>query len=164
MWLVTNTLAVGEEFHHHYQITESGLSIKTWIVYSIGLDFSHQLCFCFYCRPLLGHVVLRIQRILLSPPSSHYMGKWDWVVWSCRWNSIDLLLFIDALLINYLFIEQLNNNNKLIPSTIWIQFLAVLDLCCCMWAFFSCIKEVLLFVAVQRLFIVVASLVAEHRF
>ena len=53
--LVTNTLAVGEEFHHHYQVTEPGLSIKTWIIYSIGLDFNRQLCFCFYCRSLLGH-------------------------------------------------------------------------------------------------------------
>ena len=40
-------------------------------------------------------------------------------------------------------------------------FLAVLGLCCCMQAFSSC-ERGLLFVAVCRLLIAVASLVAEH--
>ena len=42
-------------------------------------------------------------------------------------------------------------------------FLAALGLHCCTQAVFSCIKWGLLFVAVCRLLIVVASLVAEHR-
>ena len=42
-------------------------------------------------------------------------------------------------------------------------FLAVLALRCCVWAFSSCSKQGLLFVAVHGLLIVVASLVAEHR-
>ena len=41
-------------------------------------------------------------------------------------------------------------------------FLAVLGLYCCAWAFSSCGERGLLFVAVRRLLIVVASLVAEH--
>ena len=41
-------------------------------------------------------------------------------------------------------------------------FLAVLHLCCCMWAFSSCGVRGLLFVAVHGLLIAVASLVAEH--
>ena len=41
-------------------------------------------------------------------------------------------------------------------------FLAALGLCCCTWAFSSCGKRGLLFVAVRGLLIVVASLVAEH--
>ena len=41
-------------------------------------------------------------------------------------------------------------------------FLAALGLCCCTRAFFSCVEWELLFVAVRRLLIVVASLVAEH--
>ena len=41
-------------------------------------------------------------------------------------------------------------------------FLAVLGLRCCAWAFSSCGKRRLLFVAVCRLLIAVASLVAEH--
>ena len=41
-------------------------------------------------------------------------------------------------------------------------FLAVLDLCCCTRAIFSCVERGLLFVAVRGLLIVVASLVAEH--
>ena len=41
-------------------------------------------------------------------------------------------------------------------------FLAVLGLCCCARAFSSCGEQGLLFVAVHRLLIVVASLVAEH--
>ena len=41
-------------------------------------------------------------------------------------------------------------------------FLALLGLCCCMWAFSSCSERGLLFIAVHGLLIVVASLVAEH--
>ena len=40
--------------------------------------------------------------------------------------------------------------------------MAVLGLCCCAWAFSSCGKRGLLFVAVCGLLIEVASLVAEH--
>ena len=45
---------------------------------------------------------------------------------------------------------------------LFILFLAVLGLCCCAQAFSSCSEWGLLFVAVHRLLIVVASLVAEH--
>ena len=41
-------------------------------------------------------------------------------------------------------------------------FLAALCLHCCAWAFSSCGERGLLFVAVRRLLIAVASLVAEH--
>ena len=41
-------------------------------------------------------------------------------------------------------------------------FLAALGLRCCVWAFCSCCKQGLLFVAVRGLLIMVASLVAEH--
>ena len=41
-------------------------------------------------------------------------------------------------------------------------FLAVLGLCCCVWAFCSCGERGLVFVAVRGLLIVVASLVLEH--
>ena len=40
--------------------------------------------------------------------------------------------------------------------------MAALGLRCCMWAFSSCGEQGLLFVAVRRLLIEVASLVAEH--
>ena len=42
-------------------------------------------------------------------------------------------------------------------------FLAVLGLCCCMWAFSTCGEQELLFVVVRGLLIAVASLVVEHR-
>ena len=42
-------------------------------------------------------------------------------------------------------------------------FMAVLGLCCCAQAFSGCGERGLLFVAVRRLLIAVASLVAEHR-
>ena len=42
-------------------------------------------------------------------------------------------------------------------------FLAALGLHCCVWAFSSCSKQGLLFVAVHRLLIAVSSLVVEHR-
>ena len=42
-------------------------------------------------------------------------------------------------------------------------FLAVVGLHCCGWAFSSCGEQGLLFVAVHRLLIAVASLVEEHR-
>ena len=45
----------------------------------------------------------------------------------------------------------------------FILFLTALGLCHCMLAFSSCGDQGLLFVAVHRLPIVVASLVAEHR-
>ena len=41
-------------------------------------------------------------------------------------------------------------------------FLAALGLSCCTWAFSSCSERGLHFVAVRRLLIAVASLVAEH--
>ena len=41
-------------------------------------------------------------------------------------------------------------------------FLAVLGLCCCMWAFTSCGEQGLLFVAVRGLLTAVVSLVVEH--
>ena len=44
----------------------------------------------------------------------------------------------------------------------FIPFIFGLGLCCCAWAFSSCSKWELLFVAVHRLLIAVSSLVAEH--
>ena len=41
-------------------------------------------------------------------------------------------------------------------------FLAALGLHCCVWAFSSCDEQGLLFVAVCRFLVAVASLVAEH--
>ena len=41
-------------------------------------------------------------------------------------------------------------------------FLAALGVCCCAWAFSSCVERGLLFVVVRGLLIVVASLVVEH--
>ena len=45
---------------------------------------------------------------------------------------------------------------------LFIYFLAALGLCCCARAFSSCGERGLLFVAVRRLLIAVASLVEEH--
>ena len=50
----------------------------------------------------------------------------------------------------------------LIKKIFYLLFLAVLGLCCCVWAFSSCGERGLLFVAVRWLLIAVASLVAEH--
>ena len=55
-----------------------------------------------------------------------------------------------------------------VVSTFWLfylfiyLFMAALGLHCCAWAFSSCGEWGLFFVAVCRLLIVVASLVAEH--
>ena len=46
-------------------------------------------------------------------------------------------------------------------NSLLFLFLAVLGLCCCVWAFSSCGQQGLLFVVVRGL-IAVASLVAEH--
>ena len=53
----------------------------------------------------------------------------------------------------------------LVPLFIYLfnLLLAALGLRCCVWAFCSCSEQGLLFVAVCRLLIAVASLVAEHR-
>ena len=45
---------------------------------------------------------------------------------------------------------------------LFLSFMAVLGLRCCVWAFSSCHERGLLFVAVRGLLIAVASLVAEH--
>ena len=47
-------------------------------------------------------------------------------------------------------------------TTLFYLFLAALGLCCCVWDFSSCSEWGLLFIAVHRLLIEVASLVAEH--
>ena len=62
-------------------------------------------------------------------------------------NFLILFYFLLLILFIYLFIYL---------------FLAALGLHCCAQAFSSCGKQGLLFVAVRRLVIVVASLVAEH--
>ena len=46
---------------------------------------------------------------------------------------------------------------------IFLLFLAALGLCCCVQAFSGCDERGLLFIAVRRLLIAVAPLVAEHR-
>ena len=48
-------------------------------------------------------------------------------------------------------------------EVVFIHFLVAMDLCCCMWDFSSCDKRKLLFIAVHRLLIELASPVAEHR-
>ena len=58
--------------------------------------------------------------------------------------------------------ERIKTLFKKINLLIYL-FLAVLGLCCCAWAFSSCGKGELLFAAVHRLLIAVASLVVEHR-
>ena len=56
----------------------------------------------------------------------------------------------------YLFIF-----NKFIYLFVFL-FLAVLGLCCCVWALSNCGKQGLLFFVVHGLLIVVASVVVEH--
>ena len=48
-------------------------------------------------------------------------------------------------------------------ETPMIRMLVVLGLLCYMWAFSSCSKQGPLFIAVHALFIIVSSLVADHR-
>ena len=55
----------------------------------------------------------------------------------------------------YFFFNQVFKN-------LFIYLLAALGLCCCARAFSSCGERGILFVAVRRLLIKVASLVAEH--
>ena len=54
------------------------------------------------------------------------------------------------------------NNYFFFKNYLFYLFLAVLGLCCCARAFSSCGERRLLFVAVHRLLIAVASLVVEH--
>ena len=66
-------------------------------------------------------------------------------------------VFLSPQLVSDLFIFQFFSFFKK------IYLLAALGLCCCTWAFSSCGEQGLLLVAVHRLLVVVASLVAEHR-
>ena len=55
------------------------------------------------------------------------------------------------------------NRMEILSYFIFIYlFLAALGLRCCTWAFSSCVKRGLLFIAVHGLLIAVASLVVEH--
>ena len=76
-------------------------------------------------------------------------------IYSCTEPFLELLLFRYSMSYNifliHLFIFYL------------FLFLAALSLCCCPRAFSSCSEQGQLFIAVHRLLIVVASLVAEHR-
>ena len=62
----------------------------------------------------------------------------------------------------YSFIHSLIPTSISFSSLFIYLFLAVLGLCCCVWAFSSCHERGLLFVAVGRLLAAVASLVVEH--
>ena len=61
-----------------------------------------------------------------------------------------------------LLLIKIINSGKIFIFFFFFEFLAALCLCCCAWAFSSCGERGLLFVAVHRLLIAVASLVAEH--
>ena len=61
---------------------------------------------------------------------------------------------------NFIIVETPIFFNKFIY--LFVLFLAVLGLHCCARAFSSCREQGLLFVAVCRVLIAVASLVAEH--
>ena len=63
---------------------------------------------------------------------------------------------------SFAFWKFLQFFKKFIYFILFILFLAALGLRCCTWAFSSCGEWGLLFVAVRRLLIVVASLVVEH--
>ena len=58
--------------------------------------------------------------------------------------------------------DRTNGSGKQFFLIYLFLFLAVLGLHCCAWAFSSCGKRGLLFIAVCGLLIAVASLVAEH--
>ena len=61
---------------------------------------------------------------------------------------------------SFFILQSLFFLNKFIY--LFIYLLAALGLCCCAWAFSSCGERGLLFVAVHRFLIAVASLVVEH--
>ena len=75
----------------------------------------------------------------------------------CIPTSLDVFVFLEFtklslfFLMRFFFFKLIN------------LFLTALGLHCCMRAFSSCGEQGLLFIAVSRLLIVVASLVAEHR-
>ena len=76
-----------------------------------------------------------------------------------------LLIYIEIFALDWLFfsIKDIYFYELTIIFYLFIYlFVAVLGLCCCVWTFSSCYKQWLLFVAVCRLLIAVASLVVEH--
>ena len=92
-------------------------------------------------------------------------------------NLLKKLAFLVLLIFSLLFLFSILLSSLYYFLLLWIQyfcfvfflnkfiyvFLAVLGLCCCAQAFFSCSERGLLFfVAVRGLLIAVASLVAEH--
>ena len=65
---------------------------------------------------------------------------------------------------NFILLHVLSSFSSTTYYILFIySFIAALGLHCCVWAFSSCWEQGLLFVAVHRLLLVAASLVAEHR-
>ena len=88
------------------------------------------------------------KRLIFTKGLFIYIGIFalDWLFFS-----IKTIYFYELTIIFYLFIYSFIHS-----------FMAALGLCCCTWAFSSCYKQGLLFIAVCGLLIAVASLVVEH--
>ena len=80
--------------------------------------------------------------------------------YGCIWHSWLPLFFLEYLEHVYPCLLEWSNTLKICN---FFFFLASSGLCCCTWVFSSCGERGLLFIAVCRLLIAVASLVAEHR-
>ena len=78
------------------------------------------------------------------------------------------LYILDTIFIRYIFCKQFLPVCACLFFFFFLYiyfiylFLTALGLRCCAWAFSSCGEQGLLFIAVRRLLIVVASLIAEH--
>ena len=64
--------------------------------------------------------------------------------------------------LHVLLLRHLDQSLNVFFKNFIYLFLAVLGLCCCAQAFFSCGEQALLFLVVRGLHIAVASLVVEH--
>ena len=118
---------------------------------------------CLLCHQIWASLLLPpppIQSFLIRHTRS--LGSEEcWLFSSLSLDYVTILIFPFGFR-NYFFSLHKCLFFFLIYLLIYYLFLAVLDLCCCVWAFSSCSEWELLFVAVHGLLIAVASLVVEH--
>ena len=121
------------------------LWFATWVIYS----FEQHCCYFYDCCPFVPSLDFCMsfqtpQPPALSPTCSETQSEHSVLVFFLReWLFFSGKIFFEII---YLF-----------------NFLAVMGLFSCMWAFSSWGKQGLLFILVHRLLIAVSSLVAEHR-
>ena len=136
-----------------------------WSIVSLNFKISCDVCsililnFWGYCHVkefLEIEELSRLSWFLLEFP----LGQLEIIYWNNTLKVHRMMTFLHSKSLLCMIWSEFFFNHSFFLK--FILFLAELGLCCCVQAFSNCSKRGLLFVAVHRLLIVVASLVVEH--